>query len=76
MVNKTINLAALEAVGVSQSDIARHLGLRASSVSMKVLGHRSWKQTEISRVLELVREKDPGLTYDRLFGDERHDKAA
>lgn len=63
-----MNPERLKSLGLSQSDIARHLGIQPSAVSMKVGGDRPWKRDEIDAVLALARQKDPTVTYESLFG--------
>lgn len=65
-----MNTELLKALGLNQSDLARHLGLQPSAISMKVRGDRPWKRDEIDSVLALVRDRDSSVTYERLFGGE------
>lgn len=63
-----MDIKRLKALGLNQSDLARHLGVQPSAVSMKVNGERPWKRDEIDAVLDLAKEKDPTITYEQLFG--------
>lgn len=66
-----MNTELLKALGLNQSDLARHLGVQPSTVSMKVKGERPWKRGEIDSVLALARQHDPSVTYEQLFaGDD------
>jgi plasmid maintenance system antidote protein VapI len=40
--------------GLFQEDAARHLGIPASTFSMKLLGRRNWTQEERARMAELL----------------------
>lgn len=65
-----MNTELLKTLGLNQSDLARHLGIQPSAVSMKVKGERPWKRDEIDAVLALARTTDPTITYERLFAEQ------
>ena len=58
--------------GVTQTDLAEVLGLKASAINHKIAGRRPWKLEEAKRVLAFLRERlsDDTLTLDQLFGSD------
>jgi len=55
--------------GLTQSDVAVHLGVDRSAVSRKVAGDRPWKQSEIEALMALATQRlGRRVTYEELFG--------
>lgn len=59
--------------GISQSELARAIGLLPSAVNHRLAGRRRWMLDEANAALAFLRERcnEPDLTLDRLFGDRR-----
>lgn len=68
---KPINPDLLRRLGVTQAEVAELLGVSQPTVHRKLHGFREWTGSEIQAVFELLRAREPNLTYDQLFaGDE------
>jgi predicted transcriptional regulator len=65
--SKTVDF---EALGISQSEIARLLGISQPLVHRKVHGMREWTRSEINAILDYARtdKSHPAITYEVLFG--------
>lgn len=61
--------AALERLGLKQSELARHMGVDPSTLSKKLSGDRGWSQADINSCLVFFRAHDPALQYDDLFAE-------
>lgn len=59
----------IDRLGVRVPQVAKALGLRRGSVYQKLSGDRNWKTSESITVVEFLRQWDPTLTVEDLFGD-------
>ena len=54
---------------LTQRDLADAIGLSQAAVSQMLSGKNSPSKTTIDAVLGFCRGRDPGVTYDDIFGE-------
>lgn len=54
-------------LGLNQEQIAKKIGMAASSYSMRETGKREFKQTEMKKIMVIINEKYPKMTMEEIF---------
>lgn len=65
----------IDRLGIRVPQVAKVLGLRRGSVYQKLTGDRSWKTSESIAVVDYLRQWDPSLTVEDLFGSDAPSEA-
>jgi putative transcriptional regulator len=57
-------------LGISSAEMAEKIGICPSSYSQKETGKQPFKQNEMEKIAEVIREKYPTATVDDIFFDQ------
>lgn len=52
---------------LTQEEMSEKIGIASVSYSLKENGERKFKQVEMKKIMDIIREKYPNATYEEVF---------